>query len=236
VLHTHETQNKTRSFGADPAYPLPAAFYEDFMRGAAEETSHFRALERRLVDTGFSYGHFNAHDGLWESAAATASSLPARLAVEHCVHEARGIDTLPGTIAKFARAGDEASVAVLEGTIYPEEITHCAAGVRWLRYLHAVAVGGPDAPADAVAVAAGAPWAAEARAHARPQEWFHALVRAHFKGSLKPPFNVEARAAAGFTEEWYEPLSTPPGGAGVAGAPGSRAGPKVVGVGVRSSV
>ena len=43
-----------------------------------------------------------AHDGLWESAAATAHSLPARLAVEACVHEARGLDVLPQTIARCA--------------------------------------------------------------------------------------------------------------------------------------
>jgi uncharacterized ferritin-like protein (DUF455 family) len=213
-------------WGGDPAYRLPAAFFEDFLRGAAEEASHFRSLERRLIDTGFSYGSFAAHDGLWESAAGTAGSLPARLAVEHCVHEARGLDTLPATIAKFERAGDLESVAVLRDVIYPEEVTHCAAGVRWLTWLHGVAVGGPGAPPDAVAAAAGAAWAAEARGHPSPQAWFHALVRSSFRGSLKPPFNDEARARAGFTEEWYLPLATPPGGAGVAGAPGSRAGPK----------
>ena len=216
------------SFGADPAYPLPPAFYADFMRGAAEETSHFRALEQRLVDTGYAYGSFPAHDGLWASAASTAHSLPARLAVEHCVHEARGLDTLPATIAKFRTHGDGASVAVLEGVIYPEEVTHCAAGVRWLTWLHGVATGegAVDAPAAAVAAARGTAWAAEARGHPTPQAWFHSLVRAHFAGSLKPPFNSEARMAAGFTEEWYLPLATPPGGAGVAGGPGSRAGPK----------
>jgi len=218
------------SFGGNPSYPLPPAFYADFMRGAAEETAHFRALERRLVETGYSYGSFPAHDGLWESAALTSHSLPARLAVEHCVHEARGLDILPQTLSKFRTHGDGASVAVLETLIYPQEITHCASGVRWLSWLHGVAVGGdgapPDAPPGAVAAARDAPWAGEARAFPTPQLWFHALVRAHFKGSLKPPFNTAARAQAGFSEDWYLPLATPPGGAGVAGGAGSRAGPK----------
>ncbi len=191
------------------------------MRGAAEETTHFRALERRLLDTGFSYGSFPAHDGLWESAAGTAHSLAARLAVEHCVHEARGLDTLPATVAKFRTHGDAESVAVLEGLIYPEEVTHCAAGVRWLKWLHAVAVGGADAPPDAVSAAAATAWAAEARAHPTPQAWFHALVRSNFRGSLRPPFNTAARAEAGFSEDWYLPLATPPGGAGPAGGVGS---------------
>ena len=38
-------------------------------------------------------------------------------------------------------------------------------------------------------------------------ERFHAIVRHHFAGVLKPPFNDEARARAGFGPEWYMPLS-----------------------------
>lgn len=52
---------------------------------------------------------------------------------------------------------------------------------------------------------------------------FHATVRAHFRGPLKPPFNAAARAAAGFTPEWYEPLADKPrtdGGAEAAKAVG----------------
>jgi hypothetical protein len=75
---------------------------------------------------GSHYGAFPVHQGLWQSAAATAHSLPARLAVEHCVHEARGLDVLPGTIRKLRTAGDEASAEVLEKTIYPEEVMPCS--------------------------------------------------------------------------------------------------------------
>ena len=52
------------------------------------------------------------------------------------------------------------------------------------------------------------------------------LVREFEAPRLRPPFNEAARSAAGFDPSWYEELATPPGGAGVAGAPGSRAGPK----------
>lgn len=52
------------------------------------------------------------------------------------------------------------------------------------------------------------PWVKQAVEHAGVETWFHALVRAHFKGHAKPPFNVAARAAAGFTPAWYEPLCT----------------------------
>jgi hypothetical protein len=52
--------------------------------------------------------------GLWEAAVDTAGSLAARLAVEHCTHEARGLDVLPSTIAKFRLNGDRASADLLE--------------------------------------------------------------------------------------------------------------------------
>ena len=107
---------------------------------------------------------------------------------------------LPSTIAKFERAGDAESVALIRDVIYPEEITHCAAGVRWLKHLHGVArAGGPSVD--------GAAWAADARAHAAPAPWFRALVGTHFGGSVRGPFNVAAREEAGFEADWYEPLA-----------------------------
>ena len=39
---------------------------------------------------------------------------------------------------------------------------------------------------------------------------FRERVRRCFKGDLKPPFNCEARAAAGFPADYYEPLAARP--------------------------
>lgn len=182
-------------FGAHPEYaPLPKSFFDDWVRVAADECRHMRLLATRLVELGSHYGALSVHDGLWESAARTAHSLPARLAVEHCVHEARGLDVLPQTIHRLRSNGDAASAALLEDVIYPEEVTHCAAGVRWLRWLHA--------RARQQGAGLGA-WAAGAVRHEEVTTWFHELVRSHFFGSLKPPFNEAARAAAGFTPAWY---------------------------------
>ena len=36
---------------------------------------------------------------------------------------------------------------------------------------------------------------------------YHDLVRKHFRGSLKPPFNAEARRRAGFGAQYYAPLA-----------------------------
>lgn len=53
------------------------------------------------------------------SARGTAHSLPARLAVESCVHEARGLDVLPQTIARFRAGGDAVTADLLLSTVYP---------------------------------------------------------------------------------------------------------------------
>lgn len=232
--------------------PFPRALATDFCVVCADEARHFSLLEKRLHElgaeaeaaggAGYTYGSFPVHDGLWESAERTSGSLAARLAVEHCTHEARGLDVLPSTIAKFRRAGDHATADLLENVVYPEEVRHCAAGVRWLAWMHASAagLGGEEAMRRACA-AAGPPegvsggveeavaaagaetqeaeeqepegqagegegsWRADAAHHATPAAWFRALVARHFYGNLRPPFNEEARAKAGFTREWYWP-------------------------------
>lgn len=79
---------------------------------------------------GSHYGALPAHDGLWESAQTTAHSLPARLAVEHCVHEARGLDVLPSTVHKFRSNGDAESAALLEDVIYAVGCLEWGTGVR----------------------------------------------------------------------------------------------------------
>jgi uncharacterized ferritin-like protein (DUF455 family) len=81
---------------------------------AADECRHFRLLEQRLQASGSHYGALTAHEGLWESASATAGNLAARLAVEHATHEARGLDVLPQTIHRFRSNGDVASADLLQ--------------------------------------------------------------------------------------------------------------------------
>ncbi|GBF92266.1 hypothetical protein Rsub_05349 [Raphidocelis subcapitata] len=277
-------------WGSDPRVSphLPRAFFCDFVAIAEDEARHFVALEARLRAAGSHYGAFPVHDTLWDAAAATAHSLPARLAIEHCCHEARGLDVLPNTIAKFRAAGDFETAALLESVVYPEEVTHCAAGVRWLSHLHAAAralargrgqrlqeqggseppegaeeaetagEAGPSSAAEPSSSSSGGSgegpqhahgggtgssgsglpeWAAEALEYPSPAAWFHALVRRHY-GNLKGPFNAEARAKAGFTPDWYEPLvdgaarargSGPAGAAGAQAVPGVAAGTKDAG-------
>jgi len=160
---------------------LPRAFFDDWVVVAAEEAAHFALLAERLTELGAHYGEMPAHDGLWEAAAITADDLLARLAVVPLVLEARGLDVTPEMAVRVERAGDAPTAAILH-RIYHDEIGHVAVGMRWFDHL------------------------CRARGLA-PEAVFHDRVRRCFKGDLKPPFNREARAAAGFPPHYYEPLA-----------------------------
>eukprot|EP01100_Stratorugosa_tubuloviscum_P008261 TRINITY_DN3438_c0_g1_i2.p1 TRINITY_DN3438_c0_g1~~TRINITY_DN3438_c0_g1_i2.p1 ORF type:complete len:285 (+),score=98.34 TRINITY_DN3438_c0_g1_i2:151-1005(+) len=164
-------------------HTLPHSFFTEWIRIAAEEAKHYTILCNRLIEQGSYYGALPAHDGLWESAMETQHSLLARLAIEHMVHEARGLDVNPKTVARFRSSGDKQTAELIE-IIFKDEITHVAAGLRWFQYL-----------------------CLQSNPPLNPIEEFHNIVKSHFKGSLKPPFNEEARTAAGMTPEWYLPLT-----------------------------
>ncbi len=160
---------------------LPRAFFDDWVAVADDEARHFTLLSERLAAFGARYGDLPAHDGLWQAAEETAHDLLARLAVVPLVLEARGLDVAPAMIESLRKADDHDSVAVLE-IVYRDEITHVAAGRRW--FDHVCAGRGLE-----------------------PVAAYHDLVRRHFRGALKPPFNAEARAAAGMEPAFYTPLA-----------------------------
>lgn len=154
-----------------------AAFLADWSSVCDDEARHFVMVADRLEAMGHSYGEFPAHDGLWDAAYKTRHDIAARLAIAPLVLEARGLDVTPGMIAKLEQAGDMDSAAVLQ-VIYDEEIGHVAIGMRWFRHV--------------------------AENRGRPaKELFQDMVREHFGGSLKPPFNRDARGLADFPEDFY---------------------------------
>jgi len=165
-------------FGRDD---LPRDFFDDWIRVGDEEARHFTMLCERLGELGSSYGALPAHDGLWQAAEETAHDLLARLAIVPLVLEARGLDVTPATLADLRRAGDEASAAALD-VIYRDEIGHVAIGKRWFDFF-------------------------AAKAGREPAALWQELVRRHFRGRLKPPFNKPARDQAGFSAAFYEPLA-----------------------------
>lgn len=164
-------------FGGD----FPRAFVDDWFSVGADEAMHFALLDRRLKALGSGYGALPAHDGLWEAAEETAHDPLARLAIVPMVLEARGLDVTPATVARFETAGDARSAAILM-RIYRDEIRHVRAGSYWFEY-------GCDAQRIA------------------PVSQWQRLVRRHFRGAIKPPFNDSARDEAGLSRDYYGGLA-----------------------------
>lgn len=159
---------------------LPETFYRDWLSVAYDEARHFRLLENRLNELGAAYGDLPAHNGLWEMAERTAYDPLVRMALVPRVLEARGLDVTPGMIEKLRNAGDHASVACLE-IILEEEVRHVAIGSRWFRHF------------------------CQQRG-LEPEVAFRSLLRQHYGGGLRGPFNHPARLAAGFTRAELEEL------------------------------
>ena len=158
-------------------FNLPRGYYDDWVKVASEEGLHFSLLAKRLRDLDSRYGELPGHDGLWEAAQETAHDLLARLAIVPLVLEARGLDVTPTMMKNLRRVGDIPSTEILE-RIYSDEIGHVAIGQRW--FLH-------------ICDERGLP----------PEATWQGLVKKHFKGALKPPFNDEARQLAGVPISYY---------------------------------
>lgn len=160
---------------------LPEAYYRDWWRVAREESLHFTLLREHLRTLDHDYGDFDAHEGLWTMARKTAGDLTARMALVPRTLEARGLDATPPIQAKLAQAGDHAAVAILD-IILRDEIGHVAIGNHWYRWLCA-------------------------RDGLDPLAHFAVLAERHAAPRLRPPFNTEARHAAGFSAAEIDWLS-----------------------------
>jgi uncharacterized ferritin-like protein (DUF455 family) len=97
--------------------------------------------------------------------------------------EARGLDVTPATMERFEAAGDAATARILR-RILNDEVDHVRAGRIWFE--SACAAGG-----------------------FAPETTWQSLVRRHFRGVLKPPFNDSARDSAGLTRDYYQALAVP---------------------------
>lgn len=152
-------------------------FADDWISVADDEARHFGLINDRLQTMDYAYGDFPAHNGLWEAAQSTFGDIAARLAIAPMVLEARGLDVTPAMIEKFKRAKDMESADILT-IIYEDEIGHVAKGAKWFHFI------------------------ARERGNT-PENYFKALIKTHFKGQLKPPFNETARTLAGIPKAYY---------------------------------
>ncbi|MGN6497442.1 MAG: ferritin-like domain-containing protein [Tsuneonella sp.] len=157
-------------------------FVTDFLGIAADEAMHFALLDRKLRALGSFYGALPAHDGLWQAAEETAHSVRARLAVVPMVLEARGLDVTPATLARVGQQGDEHGARILE-RILDDEIRHVRVGAKHFNDC------------------------AKKHGESAEESW-KTLVRTHFRGGLKPPFNDSARSAAGLSRAAWLALAS----------------------------
>lgn len=156
-------------------------FVSDFLAVAADEAMHFALLARKLESLGSRYGALPAHGGLWEAAAETRHDVAARLAVVPMVLEARGLDVTPVTLERVVAAGDSHGARILE-RILDDEIRHVGIGTK--HFL-----------------------SCSKMRRANPQSLWQTLVKRHFRGVLKPPFNDSARLAAGLSRGFYATIA-----------------------------
>lgn len=153
---------------------MPEEYYTDWLRVAHEEVYHFELIRGHMRHLGAEYGDYVAHGGLWEMCEKTEYDVLVRMALVPRVLEARGLDVTPGIQEKLAQAGDENAVSLLD-IILRDEIGHVAIGNRWYGYL--CQQRGLD-----------------------PVPFFLELLAKHYPKGLFGPFNLGARAQAGFSE------------------------------------
>ncbi len=153
---------------------MPENYYRDWLKVAAEEAYHFSLLNAHLQTFGFTYGDFAGHNSLWEMVDRTKSDVLARMALVPRTMEARGLDATPSTRNKFAQVGDTKMVDILT-IILRDEIGHVAIGNIWYNWLCA-------------------------ERNLEPIPTFANLCQQYSAPKLKPPFNLEARRQAGFSD------------------------------------
>ncbi len=160
---------------------MPDQYYLDWVSVAEDEVRHFQMLQKRMGQLSRQYGDYPAHNGLWEMAENTVDSCLVRMALVPRVLEARGLDVTPGMIERLRAVGDTQTVTALE-VILAEEVRHVAIGTRWFNYCCE-------------------------QENKAPEETFLELVRKRFSGRVRGPFNLSARAEAGFTQVEMEGLA-----------------------------
>ncbi len=152
---------------------MPEAYYSDWLQVAAEEAYHFELIRAHLRHLGGEYGDHPAHGGLWEMCEKTGHDIVARMALVPRVLEARGLDVTPGIQEKLAQAGDHHAVSILD-IILRDEIGHVAIGNRWFHYCCR-------------------------QCGCEPLARFRELLAIYYPKGLSGPFNLDARAEAGFS-------------------------------------
>ncbi|MBC8493706.1 MAG: ferritin-like domain-containing protein [Candidatus Thioglobus sp.] len=154
---------------------MPSQFYQDWIKVAYEEAQHFQLLNNYLIELGYQYGDFDAHNGLWKMTVETDYDVLARMALVPRVLEAKGLDATPKIQRRFASSKFKPMVSLLD-IIFKDEIGHVKIGNHWFHHLCR------ERQLD-------------------PVKTFDNLIHKHLGESLRGPFNLDARKCADFTEQ-----------------------------------
>ncbi len=156
---------------------MPAKYYADWIKVAAEEAHHFSLLRAQLQSMGHDYGDFPAHTGLWDMVERTQHDIVSRMALVPRTLEARGLDATPPMQAKLRKVGtpDALNIIGILDIILRDEVGHVGIGNHWYR------------------------WLCE-RDGLDPVMHFRKLCDQHAAPRVRAPINEEARRMAGFTD------------------------------------
>jgi uncharacterized ferritin-like protein (DUF455 family) len=153
---------------------MPLRYYEDWLSVAQDEAKHFSLLQEHLNTLGFTYGDFQAHNGLWDMVESTKHDVLARMALVPRTLEARGLDASPQVRNKLRSAGDKKGADIVS-VILCDEVGHVAIGNNWYN------------------------WLCQQRG-LEPIATYAQLAIKHKAPKLLGPFNIRARRIAGFSE------------------------------------
>ncbi|CZE48098.1 ferritin-like domain-containing protein [Campylobacter geochelonis] len=156
---------------------LPFDYYKDWLEVAKDEIRHFKKILEELEKTGYKYGDFAVHDGLFFAMKKTQNSLVERMAVLHRYMEANGLDANFFMLNKIKNDKNKTNLTNLLNIILKEEISHVQKGDRWYKFA--------------------------CKAAKVDESLFLDIIIKHYPNftSIKRELNVEARLEAGFSKD-----------------------------------
>ena len=162
---------------------MPYIYYKDWLKVADDEIRHFKILRELLNEYNVDYGALEVHQGLFD-ASMKSLTLIKRMAFIPRYMEANGLDSNQAIIAKLKSIPKTEKIVEVLEIILKEEVDHVKKGDIWYKY-------GCNQKEGLTC------------------DYFD-IVNSIYPNSFKPNknLNIEARKAAGFSQEEIEKLQS----------------------------
>ncbi len=112
---------------------MPIEFYQDWMVVADDEIRHFKMIVEVLESYGMNYSDIVVHQGLFDACMKTLKLIP-RMALIPRYMEANGLDANVMMIEKLKKIPNTQKIIDLLQVILDEEVDHVKKGDRWYKY------------------------------------------------------------------------------------------------------